>query len=161
MPKTAKTGADHALNPANERAEKAADVAGSVARRSAEAAQHRAETGARMTSIAAHSGLQVVERATEVAGAARRETARQSAESTTELSQLLVELVNEQTQRNLEALTALSQVVEWGRVFQVQSEFMHASVVRMCRLNGRYLEIVQDVMRATASTAGDQAKKAA
>jgi hypothetical protein len=92
---------------------------------------------------------------------ARREPARQSSEGATELSQLLVELVNEQARRNLEALTALGQAVDWGRVFQVQSEFMHASFTGMYRLNWRYLEIVQDVMRATASTAGDQAKKAA
>ena len=39
------------------------------------------------------------------------------------------------------------------RRFRLQDKFVRASLERMSRLNGRYLEVVQDMMRATASAA--------
>ena len=50
--------------------------------------------------------------------------------------------------------------VEHRSAFRFQGELVRASFERVNRLNGRYLEIVRDVMRATVSAAG-QARRAA
>ena len=55
---------------------------------------------------------------------------------------------------------ASARVANWGEIMRLQNELMRASFERMNRLNGRYLEVVQDVMRATVSAAG-QARRAA
>ena len=50
---------------------------------------------------------------------------------------------------------------DWGEVFQAQSEFVRESLERATEFNRRYLEVVQSVMRATASATEDRARKAA
>ena len=89
------------------------------------------------------------------------ETDRRSAEGTAELGALLVGLLNEQARHNLQAATAFGRAVHWSEVIQIQSHFVHASLERMHRLSSRYLELVQAVMRATASAARRQARQTA
>jgi hypothetical protein len=60
----------------------------------------------------------------------------------------------------MEVATAFGRVANWGEIARLQGEFVRASFERMNRLNGRYLEVVQDVMRATAS-ATRQSRRAA
>jgi hypothetical protein len=60
----------------------------------------------------------------------------------------------------MEVATAFSRSANWGEIARLQGEFVRASFERMNRLNGRYLEIVQDVMRATVSAAR-QSRRAA
>ena len=116
-----------------------------------------AETAAKATAEAARSGLQVVRRTADAAG----EATRRSAEGTAELGQVLAELVQEQTRRNLETWTALAGAVDWERVFRIQSEFLRTSLERTAELTRRSLEITQAVMTAAASASSHQARKAA
>ena len=51
-------------------------------------------------------------------------------------------------------------MANWGEIIRLQNEFVRASLERMNGLNGRYLEAVQDVLRATVSAA-QQAREAA
>jgi len=118
------------------------------------------EAGTRATTTAARSGLQLVERTAGAFGEVQRETAQRSAEATAELGRLFVELVSEQTRHNVDMATAFGRSADWGEIARLQGEFVRASFERFNRLNGRYLEIVQDVMRATVSAAG-QTRKAA
>jgi hypothetical protein len=135
-------------------------TAEAAVRSGAKVAREATETGAQATAATARSGLQLVGRTAGAFGEAQRETAQRSAEATAELGRLFVELVSEQTRRNLEVATAFGRVANWGEVMQLQNEFVRASFGRVNRLNGRYLEVVQDVMRATVSAAG-QARRAA
>jgi hypothetical protein len=124
-------------------AEPTAEAAGSGARNAAEATRSTAEAGARVTSIAARSGLETIQRTARDTTEAGRETMSRAAAGTTDLNQVLLDLWSEQARHNLEALTALSQVVDWGKVVQVQGHFVRASFERITRMNRRYLEIVQ------------------
>jgi hypothetical protein len=101
------------------------------------------------------------EEAAEAAGEVQRELAQRSAEGTAELGQALVDLVQEQARHNLETLKALAEAVDWERCFQLQAEYLGASLERAARLNRRYLEATRAVMTAAVDTTRDQAKKAA
>jgi len=111
-------------------------------------------------------GLPVVQGTTEATGA----VALQSAEGTVEIGRTLLSLVHEQTRQNLDTMRALTAAVDWNkaakavdweRVFQIQGEFLHASLERSAQLTQRYLEVTQTVMTATASATRQQARKAA
>jgi hypothetical protein len=140
--------------------ERTAEVTTAAVRSGTKVARAATETGAQTASTAARSGLQPVERTAGAFGEAQRETAQRSAEATAELGRLFVELLREQTRHNMEVATAFGRVANWGEIARLQGEFVRASFERMSRLNGRYLEVVQDVMRATVSAAG-QARRAA
>ncbi len=142
--------AEHEVRQTTERTAEA--VRGSV-----RVAREATEAG---TQTAARSGLQLVERTAGTFGEVQRETAQRSAEATAELGRLFVELLSEQTRHNMEVATAFGRVADWGEIARLQGEFVRASFERMNRMNGRYLEVVQDVMRATVSTAR-QTRKAA
>ena len=131
-----------------------------VARSGAKVAREVTETGAQAATAAARSGMQLVERTAGAFGEVQRETTQRSAEATAELGRLFVELLSEQTRHNMEVATAFGRVADWGEIARLQGEFVRASFERMNRLNGRYLEVVQDVMRATVSAAG-QTRRAA
>jgi competence ComEA-like helix-hairpin-helix protein len=150
-----------AQRDAKETAERTARVAASTTRAGAEAARGAAEAGAQATTTAARSGLQLVERTAGAFGEVQRETARRSAEGTTELGQLLAEFVSEQTRRNLEVATAFGRAFDWGEALKAQQEFVRESLERAAEFNRRYLEVMQSVMQATASAAERQARKAA
>jgi hypothetical protein len=107
--------------------------------------------GAEAGAEAARSGLQVVHRTADAAG----EATRRSAEGTAELGQALAELVQEQARHNAATLRELSEAVDWPRLFQIQSEFLHASLERMAVLARRYLEANQAVLTAAAKVGGE------
>ena len=109
----------------------------------------------------ARSGLQVVQRTVDAAVEVEHQTARRAAESTAEISQVLVDLINAQTRQNIQAFSALNEAVDWQRIFQVQSELLQANLERTAEFSRRYVEVVQAVLTATLSTAQDQARKAA
>ena len=129
-------------------------------RSGARVAREATEAGTQATTEAARSGLRLVEQTAGTLGEVQRETAQRSAEATAELGRLFVELLSEQTRHNMEVATAFGRVADWGEIARLQGEFVRESFERLNRLNGRYLEIVQDVMRATVSAA-EQARKAA
>jgi hypothetical protein len=141
-------------------AERTAEATTAAARGGTRVAREVTETGAQVTTAAARSGLQLVERTTGAFAEVQRETAQRSAEATAELGRLFVELLSEQTRHNMEVATAFGRVANWGEVARLQGEFVRDSFERVNRLNGRYLEVVQDVMRATVSAAR-QSRRAA
>ena len=153
-------GGNGAEREVRQAAEKTAEAATATARGGVRVAREATEAGAQATTAAARSGLQLVGRTAEAFGEVQRETAQRSAEATAELGRLFAELVSEQARHNVEMATAFGRMANWGEVARLQGEFVRASFERFNRLNGRYLEVVQDVMRATASAAG-QARKAA
>ena len=86
---------------------------------------------------------------------------RDTAKGATEVSQMYVELAKEQTRQGIETFQALTRTVDWNEVAQIQGEFLRVSLERAAQLTQRYLEVTQAVIAAAASTAKDQAKKAA
>ena len=153
-------GGNGAEREVRQTAGKTAEAATATARGGVRVAREATEAGAQATTAAARSGLQLVGRTAEAFGEVQRETAQRSAEATAELGRLFAELVSEQARHNMEMATAFGRMANWGEVARLQGEFVRASFERFNRLNGRYLEVVQDVMRATASAAG-QARKVA
>jgi len=137
---------------ARETAERTADAAASTLRSTVETGREAAKAGAEAASSTAQGGLQLVQRTVGAMSEVQREAARQSTEGTAELGKLWIELLNEQTRHNLAVATALSKAVDWEEVVRVQSEYMRGAIERANELNRRYLEIVQTVMKATAST---------
>jgi hypothetical protein len=133
MPKIAHTEAEHA---ARRSTDKLTRVATETTERGADAARE---------------SMQVAQRAAGAVGELQHETARRarrSAEDATELSQLFIQLFNEQVRHNLQAATALGRASNWGEVAKVQSEFVRGSFERMNQLNSRYLEIIQAGMKS-------------
>jgi hypothetical protein len=153
MAQTAKTGADTAADNARNATENVAEL-GKRATGVAQETAERAEDAVR-------SGAQLVRRTADAAGEMQRQVAHRSAEGTAELGQVFADLLNEQTRHNVETFKALTGAVDWDRVVKVQGEFLRVTLERMVQLNQRYLNVVQSVANAAASTAKDQARKAA
>ncbi|HEX6013080.1 MAG TPA: phasin family protein, partial [Geminicoccaceae bacterium] len=68
-----------------------------------------------------------------------------------------LELVREQVAQNVETFRKLATTRDWREALELQSTLVRDSVGRMSRMNGRYRETVQAVMKATSSAAKDQA----
>jgi hypothetical protein len=142
---------------------------GHPGRAPAEAARGAARPGAEAAETGI-GGLRVVQQVTGAVAEVEREVMHRSAEATAELGRALMELIGEQTRRNLETLKALSEAVDWGRaaqavdwdrVLQLQGEFWRVSLERSAQLTRRYLEVSQGVLNAATDTARGQARKAA
>jgi hypothetical protein len=166
MAQTGKTEAEKAANTAKDTTDNVAELG----KRTADQATDVAREVADRAEDAARRGFQVVHRTAEAALEVERVVARRSAEGTAELGQALIALVSEQTRHNLETWTALThavdwdraaRAVDWDRVFQLQGEFLRASMERAAQLTQRYFEVTQAVMASAASAAKDQAKRTA
>src|SRR3954464_8712222 len=140
-------GGNGAGRDARQTVERTAEATTAAVRSGAKVAREATETGAQATEAAARGGLQLVERTAGAFGEAQRETAQRSAEATAELGRLFVELLGEQTRHNVEMATAFGRMADWGEVARLQGEFVRASLERVNRLNGRYLEVVWEVWR--------------
>jgi hypothetical protein len=147
---------------------------GAPTRAMAQAVQGATRAGAEAAESGIGGGLRIAQRAAQQTAEVEREVAHRSAEGTAELGRALLDLVEQQTRHNLETWAALTEVVDWNQVaeavnwdraFQVQGEFLRASLERAAQLTQRYLEVSQAMMNAaaaaTAATARDQARKAA
>jgi len=96
---------------------------------------------------------------------------QRATEGMAEVGRALMDLLHEQTRHNLETLTALigtvdwnraAEAVDWDQVFQIQGEFLRASVERSARLTQRCLEATQVMMAAAATAPGqDEIRRAA
>ena len=62
---------------------------------------------------------------------------------------------------NVELFQKLTLSRDWSAAVEAQNAFVQASFERMNRLNSRYLETVQATMKAMASNAEAQSKRAA
>ena len=91
----------------------------------------------------------------------QQETLRRAAESTAKLTQVFVDLLNEQTRQNIKAMMALREAVDWQTVFQIQKELVNANLDRVAELTRRYAEVTQTVTAEATSAASDQLKHAA
>jgi hypothetical protein len=103
-------------------------------------AMHVADRGA----DTARESMQAAQRTATAFSERQQESVRQSARDATELSQLFVQLFNEQARHNLQLVTAVA---------TAQGDFVRGSFERMSQLSGRYREIVQAGMKAMAFTA--------
>jgi len=174
---TSARAAEQVADVGKHSADRAAEVGQRTTVRVAEAGERAVEQTAEVTRELAdrtggtiQQGLQVVQETADAVRALPRAVARQSAEGTAEIGRTLLSLVHEQTRQNLDLLQALTAAVDWNkaakavdweRVFQIQGEFLHASLERSAQLTQRYLEVTQTVMTATASATRQQARKAA
>jgi hypothetical protein len=87
--------------------------------------------------------------------------ARDTAEGATEIGQMYADLAKEQTQQGVETFQALTRMVDWNEVAQIQGEFLRTSLERATAFTRRYFEVVQAVMTSAASATKHQAPKAA
>jgi hypothetical protein len=166
MAQTAKPEAEKASDTAKDATDRAAEQGKRTVEETAEAAR---EATGRAEDVARH-GLHVVQRTTDALGEVQREVAQRSAEHTAELGRVFVDLLQEQTRRNLETFQALAgavdweqvaKAVDWDRVARIQSEYLRVSLERGAQLAQRYLEAAQAVVDAAADAAKKQARKAA
>ena len=149
-------------------AEKAADATKGVAediteqgKRAAAQATQAAREMADKAEDLGRRGLQVVERTAGAVGDVQREVAQCSVEGTAEFGEVLTGLLRQQTEHNLETMTALTRAVDWEQVAQIQSAYLRASMERMGQLTQRYLEISQTVISSASSVMTDKVRQAA
>ena len=145
----------------NDQAERAADNVAEIGRRAADKAVDATREAIGEAEDTARRGFEHARRTFGATAEIERAVARRSAEGTAELGQAFADLVNEQTRHNVEVFKALTRTVDWNEVAQIQGEFLRVSLERAAQLTQRYLEGTQAVIAAAASTAKDQAKKAA
>jgi hypothetical protein len=166
MAQTAKPAAEKAFDYAKKAADDVVEQGERTADRAADVTREAAD---RAEDVARH-GLQIVQRTVDAVSNVRREVAHRSADGTAELGRVLVDLTVEQTQQNLEALSALTraidwdrvaQAVDWDRLVQIQSEYLRVSLELGAQLTRRYLELGQAVLNVSATAAERQARKAA
>ncbi len=91
---------------------------------------------------------------------AGQKAAHRSTEGANELGQVFMELVKEQTRRNVEVFQALARTVSWNEATKIQTEFLRESFERMSQFSRRYIEVAQGVMGSAMSVAKDEAAKA-
>jgi hypothetical protein len=76
------------------------------------------------------------------------EATRKSAEESTEIGQVFVELLGEQTRQSVEALSAFTRTVNWTEVAQAQSKLIAGSLLRISQFNARYGDLLLRGMTA-------------
>ena len=187
MAQTAKTEADKATDNAAELGKQATDNAAKLSKQATDnaaelgkqatddaaklgkqATDNAVELGKQATDKAAgqaenvtRSGLQVVRRTVDAVAEVEQQTARRAAEGTAEISQVLIDLINEQTRHNVAVFQALTQAVDWRQVTELQSKFLRESLERTAQFTQRYFEVSQTMLTSVLSTAQHQARKAA
>jgi hypothetical protein len=168
---TAKVGAEVAHQAARNGAETAkvgAEVAHQATERTVEATRQTAdvvrqgaEKTAEVTSIMARSGVEAAQRAADRVAQAEQAVATRSSEAATDLSQLVVHLMNEQLQANVETLQALARARTWREAVEVQSDFFRSNVGRATEGTSRYVEALTRLMTSMVHIGQAQVKKAA
>ena len=142
-------------------AEKATDNIAELGKRTTDKAVDVAHEVANKAEDTARRGFQVAQKTAGATLEIQRAVARRSAEGATEVGQVFAELVNEQVRSNVEAFQTLSRPRDWKEAAQIHGDFLRASVERAAEFTRRYFEVVQAVVASTASTAQEQARKAA
>lgn len=160
----AKAGAEVArqtTDVARQATEKTAEVAQATARQTTEAVRQGAEKTAEVTSIMARSGVEAAQRVADRVAQTEQAVAARSGEAVTDLSQLVVHLMNEQLQANVETLQALARARTWREAVELQSDFFRANVERATEGTSRYVEALTRLMTSMVKVGQEQAKKAA
>jgi DNA-binding FrmR family transcriptional regulator len=141
--------------------ERTAETARSAVRGGAEAAQATVKTSIKAAPRAARRDLPMVQRAADTTGEVQRAIVQQLAASTSELSQILMDVVKEQNRHNLETLTALTRAVRWDEILQAQSAFLRVSLERMAEVGRCYAEMSQAVLTSASRAGQDRRERAA
>ena len=141
--------------------ERTAETARSAVRGGAEAAQATVKTSIQAAPRAARRDLPRVQRAADTTGEVQRAMVQQLAASTSELSQILMDVVKEQNRHNLETLTALTRAVRWDEILQAQSAFLRVSLERMAEVGRCYAEMTQAVLTSASRAGQDRRERAA
>ena len=167
----AKAGAEVArqtTDVARQATEKTAEVAQATARQTTEAVRQGteavrqgAEKTAEVTSIMARSGVEAAQRVADRVAQTEQAVAARSSEAATDLSQLVVHLMNEQLQANVETLQALARARTWREAVELQSDFFRANVERATEGTSRYVEALTRLVTSMVQVGQQQAKKAA
>ena len=126
-----------------------------------EAGAEVATRGSRQVMDAA--GQAVQQTAASASAAARRYHAAASQLLTAEggFAGFWLELVREQVTHNAETFRKLTAARDWREAVELQGTLVRGSFERMGRLNGRYLETIQAVLKAAGSAATDGTDQAA
>ena len=179
MAQTAKTEADKATNAVKDTTDNAAQLGKQATDNAAELSKQATDDAAKLGKQApykaaevtreaagqaenvARSGLQVVRRTVDAVAEVEQQTARRAAEGTSEISQVLIDLINEQTRHNVAAFQALTQAVDWRQVAELQSRFLRESLERTAQFTQRYFEVSQAVLTSVLSATQEQAHKVA
>jgi hypothetical protein len=141
--------------------ERTAETARSAVRGGAEAAPATVRTSIQAAPRAARRDLPMVQRAADTTGEVQRAMVQQLAASTSELSQILLDVVKEQNRHNLETLTALTRAVRWDEILQAQSAFLRVSLERMAAFGRCYAEVTQAVLTSASRAGQDRRERAA
>ena len=141
--------------------ERTAETARSAVRGGAEAAQATVRTSIQAAPRAARRDLPMVQRAADTTGEVQRAMVQQLAASTSELSQILMDVAKEQNRHNLETLTALTRAVRWDEILQAQSAFLRVSLERMAEVGRCYAEMTQAVLTSASRAGQDRRERAA
>jgi hypothetical protein len=98
------------------------------------------------------------------------EIGKQAADDAAELGRMFLDLMREQTGQNLEIWRDLTMAVDWehvarpvdwGRVLELESQYLRQSLERAARLTQCCLEVGPAMIATTTSAAHQQAQKAA
>ena len=100
----------------------------------------------------------------------QQEIVKQAADDAAELGRMVLDLMREQTGQNLEIWRDLATAVDWehvarpvdwGRVLELESQYLRQSLERTARLTQCCLEVGPAMIATATSAAQQQAQKAA
>ena len=141
VPEPAEQATDAAEATLRAGTEQAADLVAATVQGGAEATGSAAEAWVRSADHGARVGLQAVERATEAAAGAPGEPLQRSAQDASAFGRAFLELLQEQGQENLAAMTELSRAKGLEEVIRIQGGYLHGTLERMTELNRRWLAL--------------------
>ena len=126
----------------------------------AETVRGIARESANAAAEAGRTGLYLARRAVGETGEAQRELTQRTADGTAEFGRELTDLLQEQARHNLRAWAALG-AADWSQLWQLQAEYLRASLERTAQLTRRWLALSQAVLTASTDTTREQGKRVA
>jgi hypothetical protein len=139
---------------AGQTVEETAKVIASGVQAGAEEARRAAEKATEVTSLVARGSVE----ATSGLVDAEKAAVAHSSEMTSELSQFVARLVNEQVQANIEMLQTLARARTWREALEAQNEFFRGNIERM---TSGYVETVARLAPGLAGIGHGEVKRAA
>jgi hypothetical protein len=86
----------------------------------------------------------------EIAAEDQYETARRSAADTTEIGQMFVELINQQTRHAMDTAAVFGRAVNWMDIAEAQRNFIVGSFARISQINASYREFLLSGMTSVS-----------
>jgi phasin family protein len=138
-------------------AEENAKVIASGVKAGAEEASRTVEKTAEITSLVARGSVEAASGLVD----AEKAAVVHSSEMTSELSQLVARLLNEQVQANIEMLQTLARARTWREALEAQNEFFCGNIERMTSGTSRYVETVARLTTGLGAVGRGKEKRAA